>query len=257
MVRHGLAGDDVGAAHVDGRAEEHVELGAVVQRQRVQGHVGLGDLGVDDAAHVLPQHRVVREHGALGAGLGAAGVDDLRQVGALQRHLGQRLGAGGQVVEAVHGRVGLGGVFAGQPDEAFNGRLLRGGGAGQFGQAAVGGQGLGAGVAKDVGHLVGLEHEVDGHQHRAPARDGEAQRREAVRVARQHGHAVAFFHAQVGQAGGQARDEGVEIGVGPAGVAAGDGELVGQAQGGSVQCVGDGLAAHHGCDGGGHSNVSR
>jgi hypothetical protein len=52
VVGRGLGGDDVGGAHVHAGAEEHVELGAVVQRQRVQ-RVVLGDLGVHQAAHVL------------------------------------------------------------------------------------------------------------------------------------------------------------------------------------------------------------
>jgi hypothetical protein len=55
-------------------------------------------------------------------------------------------------------------------------------------------------VLEDVAGLAGSEHEVDRHQHRAQARQREAQRGEAMRVARQHGHAVALGHAAARQA---------------------------------------------------------
>ena len=42
------------------------------------------DFGVHRAAHVLPQDRVVGQHRALGGGLGAAGVHDLREIAALR-----------------------------------------------------------------------------------------------------------------------------------------------------------------------------
>ena len=249
IVGRGLGGDVVGGADVDGRAKEHVELRAVVERQGVQGHVVLGDLGVDAAAHVLPQHGVVRQHGALGAGFGAAGVDDLRQVGALQRRFRQGGGAGGQLVEAGHAGHWLARVFRRQPDEVLHLRVQRGGGAGQIGQTGIGGQGPGTGVAQDVGHFVGLEHEVDRHQHRAQPRQREAQRREAVRVARQHGHLVAAGDAALRQPGRQAADQGIELGIGPARVAAGNGQLGGQALGGAAQQIADGLAADGGWQG--------
>ncbi|MCY1534985.1 hypothetical protein D9M68_703710 [compost metagenome] len=225
----------------------------MVQRQRVQRHVGLGDFCVDHAAHVLPQHCVVREHGALGRGLGTAGVDDLCQIETAQGHLGQRVCAGGEVVKAVHGGVGLARVFAGQPDESLHHGVQGSSIARQRGQAAVGGQGPGARVAQDVGNLVGLEHEVDRHQHRAAARQGEAQRCEAVGIARQNGHLVPLIHAQASQTRGQAADQRVELGVGPLGGAADDGGLARQTQGGAVQGVGNGLAAHHRVKGRGHA----
>ena len=218
----------------------------MVQRQGVQRAVGLGDLGVDDAADVLPEHRVVREHGAFGHGLGAAGVDDLRQVLALRGDLGQRVGAGGEVVETVHVGGRLARVFAGQPEELFDLRFQRRGLARQPGQATVGGECAGARVAQDVRDLFGLEHEVDRHQHRAATGQREAQRGEAVRVARQHGDLVAFAHADLVQPRGQPCDQGVELRVGPARGAAGDGGLGRQAQGGAVQRVGNRLAAHGG-----------
>jgi hypothetical protein len=252
VVGRRLGRDHVAAADVDRRAEEHIELRAVVERQRVQGVVVFGDLGVDHAAHVLPQHRVVREHGALGRRLGAAGVDDLREVVAAQRDLGQRVGAGREFVEAVHAGHWLARVFRGQPEVLLDLGVQRRRRARQLGQPAVGGQGARARVAQDVGHLVGLEHEVDRHHHRAPAGQREAQRGKAVRVARQHGHLVALGHADARQARGQAADQGVELGIGPLRVAADDGGLGGQALRGAAQGVGDGLAADHRVNGSGH-----
>jgi hypothetical protein len=243
VVRHRFAGDDVGRADVDGRPEEHVELGTVVQRERMQGQVVLGNLGVDDAADVLPQHRVVREHGAFGHRFGAAGVDDLGQVGARQAHFGQGVGAGRQFVEAGHARCGLAGVLGGQPDEVLHRSIQGCGGTRQFSQAAVGGQRAGARMTQDVGHLVGLEHEVDRHQHCAQPRQRKAQGGKPVRVARQHRHAVALAHPTPGQPGGQARDQGVELGKGPGRIATDDGGLGGQTQRGAAQGVRDGLAA--------------
>ena len=49
--------------------------------------------------------------------------------------------------------------------------------------------------------------------------------------------------AALRQSGGQAGDEGVELGIGPARVAAMDGQLVRQADGGAAQQVAQGLAA--------------
>ncbi len=119
-------------------------------------------------------------------------------------HRGQRVATGRQVVEAVHTLDGLGGVFGRQPDELLHLGVQRRRVAGQCGQATVGGHGAGAGMAQDVGHLVGLEHEIDRHQDRAPARQRKAQGRKAVGVARQHGDLVPFAHADAVQARGQA-----------------------------------------------------
>ena len=226
VVGRGFAGDEVGRADVDCRAEEHVQLRAVVQRKRVECYIFFSDLGVDAATDVLPQHGVVREHGALGRAFSAAGVDDLQQVGALQRGVGQGVGAGGQVVKARHAAHRLARVFAGQPDEVFYFSIHSCRRLPQWGQTRIGGQSLGAGVAQDVGHLVGLQHEVDRHQDGAQPRQRKAQRGKAVRVARQHRHAVATPDAALRQAGRQARDQRVELGIGPARVAAGDGQLV-------------------------------
>ncbi len=78
-VRPRLARDDVGRAQIYRGPEEHVELRAVVQRQRMQHDVAGLHIALDDAGHVFPQHRLVAQHRALGQRLGAAGVDDLQQ----------------------------------------------------------------------------------------------------------------------------------------------------------------------------------
>jgi hypothetical protein len=83
-------------------------------------------------------------------------------------------------------------------------------------------------MAQDVGGLVGLEHEVDRHQHRAQPGERKAQRRKAVRVARQ---------------------QGVELGIGPGGKATDDGRLCRQPQGAAAQGIGNRLASNRGVHG--------
>ena len=235
--------DDVGAADKDAGAEEHVELRAVVQRQRVQRDVAGGNFGVGDAADVLPEHGVVRQHGALGARFGAARVADLQQVRAVELDLGQGRRAAGQLVKAVHGLRRLARLLGRNPDEFAHLGLQRGRGPGQFGQAAVGGQEARSRVAQDESHLVGLEHEVDRHQHRTEARQRKAQRGKAVRVARQNGDALALRHAELREPGSEPRDHRVELRVTPFGVPADDGLLAREAQRRAAQQVAQGLSA--------------
>ena len=246
VVGHGLGGDDVAAADKNGGAKKHIELRAVVQRQRMQGQVIGGNFGIDHAADVLPQHGIVGQHGALGRGLGAAGVDNLRQVGAGQGDIGQGIGAGCKVVKTEHARTGLAGIFRGQPDELLHLGVERRGRARQLRQAGVCRQSFGARMAQDVGHLFGLEHEIDGHQHRAQSRQGKTQSRKAVRVARQHGHAIGGVNALLRQACRESRHQGIELGVGPFGGATADGHLGGHSQSGAAQDIGQSLTANDG-----------
>jgi len=108
-------------------------------------------------------------------------------------------------------------------------------------------------VAQDVSDLFGLEHEVDRHHDRAPAGQRKAQRGKTVRVARQHRHLVALGHADAGQACGQARDQRIELGIGPGGSPTNDAGLGGQADRGATQGIGNGLAANDRVNGGGDS----
>ena len=187
VVRRRLGGDDVGAADIDRRAEKGVELRAVIERQGVQGQIVGGNAGVDHAAHVLPDQRVVGEHGALGQRFGAAGVDELRQIAAGELHR-RRLGRIGQkLVEGDHAGRRRGLLLRRQPDELAHLGAERGGGARDLGEAGVGREHFGAGVLEDEGRLLRLEHEIDRHQHGAEPRQREPQRREGVGIARQDG----------------------------------------------------------------------
>jgi hypothetical protein len=150
--------------------------------------VAFGHLAFDDAAHVLVEHGVVAQHRALGQRLGAAGVDDLQQVVPPMRQLGRfSLGLASRSARSKCAacRPAGGAVFAGQPEQ----RSTRCPGPRRHGPARPGRcpppAASRAGMAQDVGGLVGVEHEVDRHHHRAQARQRKAQRGEAVRVARQ------------------------------------------------------------------------
>jgi hypothetical protein len=101
-------------------------------------------------------------------------------------------------------------------------------------------------MAQDVGRLIGVEHEVDRHQHRAQPGQCKTQRSKTMRVARQHAHMLALGHALGLQAGGQAADDGIKFTPGPGHIGTQDGGLVGQPGGGAVQQVGQGLAADGG-----------
>ena len=246
MVGHRFGGDDVAAADKNGGAKKHIELRAVVKRQRMQGQVIGRNFGINHAADILPQHRIMGQHRALGCGLGAAGVNNLRQIAAGQTDIGQGIGAGCEVVKSEHARSGLAGIFRGQPDELLHLGVERRSSARQLGQARVSGQGLGACMPQDVGHFFGLEHEIDGHQHRPQARQGKPQSRKAVRVARQHGHPIGGVNAVARQARRESRHQGIELGISPFGLAAANGHLGGHPQSGAAQDIGQSLTANDG-----------
>ena len=250
VVGRGSGGDHVTGTDVDRRSEKHIELRAVVERQCMQQQVIRSNAGIDHTAHVLPDHRVVGQHGAFGHRLGAAGVHDLRQVGPGKVHRRRWAGPSGQFIETHHAGCRHARLFRGQPDEVAHGGVERSGCARELGQPRVGGQHLRLGMAQDVGDLVRLEHEVDRYQHGAEPRQCEAHRREGVRVARQHCDARPLDDSATCQPGGNAVADGVELRIGPAGGAADDRGLVREAPGAAVQQVGQGLAAKrgvHGC----------
>ncbi len=240
-------GDVAARAEVHAGPQKDVELRAVVQRQRMQHGVALGHLAVDDAAHVLVDHRAVRQHRALGRRLGAAGVDDLQQVVAADVDLGRRGRCVDQHIESQRdaGRRGRR-LFRWQPQQPLDARVARRGVLAERRQAAVDRQQPRAGVAQDVGGLVGVEHEVHRHQHGPQSCEGKSQGCKAMRVARQHRDPIAPGHTLRVQPSGQARGDGVELAPGPRGVAAADGWLVGQARSGAAQQIGKGLAADGG-----------
>ena len=74
----------------------------MVQRQGMQSQVFLGNRSIDHTADVLPEHRIVGQHGTFGGGFGAAGVDNLRQRIALQMHFRQGILASRQDIKVVH-----------------------------------------------------------------------------------------------------------------------------------------------------------
>ena len=86
----------------------------------MQCQVLLSNFCVDHATHVLPQHGIVRQHGAFGHGLGAAGVHNLCQILAGQTALWQRVSASRQLVEVQHAGYWLAGIFRGQPHKLFD-----------------------------------------------------------------------------------------------------------------------------------------
>ena len=182
IVWHGFGGDHIAAANVNGRTKKHIQLCAVVKRQSMQSQIMLCNFSIDNTTHILPKHRIVRQHGAFGHGLRATGVHNLGQVLAGQTRFGQGMGTSRQFVEIVHARYRLTDIFRWQPDKLFDlGFQLRGL-LGQFCQATVCGQSFCASMAQDVRHFIGLQHEVDGHHDCAHSRQGKAQGGKSVRV---------------------------------------------------------------------------
>ena len=199
----------------------------MIERQRMQGEIVRGDLGIDEATDILRDHRVMRQHRALRRGFGAAGVDDLRQIAAARsdiRRRGVRMRRGHR--SAIMPAAGSLGLLGRQPDEIAHGGVERGCAArASAARPRVGGEHGCAGVPQDVGDFLGLQHEIDRHQHRAESRQRKPHRDKGVRVARQHRDARALGDAALCQTGGHARADAVELGIGPSGIAAHHGQF--------------------------------
>ncbi len=208
-----LAGDDVGRPEIDRRAEEHVELGAMIERQGMQHDVVCRHLALDDAAHVLPDHRLVGEHRALRQRLGAAGVDDLRQHRARRpRPASRTCRPSGSVRRSPirpDGRSA--GVSPGSQNMVAT--LLPRAAAARPVSTKSGPTASSdcARALQDERDLVGIEHEVDRHQHRADPRERKAHRRERVRVARQDRDPVAGADVASPKPSGEPRTDVVRI----------------------------------------------
>ena len=256
VVGRRLGRDDVRRPDVERRAEKHVELRAVVKGQRMQDQVVGGDLGVHRATHVLPQDRVVGQHRALGGGLGAAGVHDLREIAALRASRAERPLEGGELVEARHAGHRIGRVLRRQPDEFAHLGIEARGGERRFRQPAVGREHPRPGMAQDVARFLGLEHEIDRHQHRAQLSEREAQRGEGVGIARQHRDAVAVSDAARRESRREPRAHALEFGVGPGCRPACDRGPLRVARCAAANDVGEGLAAD-GCVDRGHGCLLR
>jgi hypothetical protein len=213
----------------------------VIQRQRVQRQVALGDTGIDNAADILPDHRVMGQHRAFWGRLRAAGVDDLRQIGPAEFDIRRRSLAGRKRIEADHVGLRRAGLFGGKPDQIAHGGVEHDRGARQRGEAAIGGQHGRAGVPQYVGDFLGLQHEIDRHQHRAKPRQRKPHRDKAVGVTRQHRHPRALGDAALRETRGDALADAIEFRISPTGIAAHHREFARHLGGAAMQQIGKGL----------------
>ena len=109
----------------------------------------------------------------------------------------------------------------------------------------------GAGVVEDERDLLGVEHEVDRHEHHAELRGGERQHHVLPGVVRQQREPVTLGQPAPGQRVCGPVGGGVELGVGEAVLAVDHGELVRVAGGGAAQQIPDPVLAGPGDGGGG------
>lgn len=225
------------------RPQENVELGAVIERQCVQKLVVDAHAAVDDAADILPHHRFMGQHGTLWQGFRSAGVDDLREIAAVDGGVEVRAVGVEEIVEGGESCGRRGGIFARQPDHLPDGAILGAGGLRGLDEVGPGREQLGAGALQDEIDLVRIEHEVDRHQHRADPRHSETQRGEGVRVARQHGEAIPLLHAKAQQAAAKTVADRVHLGKGPAHATAAHRKLARLARRRSAQQIADGVLA--------------
>ncbi|MFK4491359.1 hypothetical protein ABIA45_006437 [Bradyrhizobium sp. USDA 336] len=169
-----LAGNYAGGAEIHLRAQEHIQLRAMIQRQSVQELVLHAHAAVDDAADILPHHGFMGQHRTLRQRFRARGVDDLREIAAVDRGIQERAVGMQEIVEAGevcrrHGR-----ILARQPDHLLDRAILCARRACRTDEIRSGRQQLCAGALQDEIDLVRIEHEVDRHQHRADPRRREA-----------------------------------------------------------------------------------
>ena len=215
----------------------------MIERQRVQELVVHAHAAVDDAADILPHHGFMGQHRALGQRFRAAGVDDLREIAAVDGRLEVRAVGMKQIVEGGEARRRRGGILARQPDHLLDRAILRARGARRLDEIGAGREQLCAGAFQDEIDLVRIEHEVDRHQHRADPRHREAQRGEGMRIAREHGETVALPDAEPEQAAAEPVADRIHLGKGPAHAAAAHRELVRLAARRAAQEIADGMLA--------------
>ena len=246
----GRGQDDAGGAEVDVHREEAVELRAVVHRQRVRLDVVGGHLAVDHARHVLADQRPRRQQHALGPRLRAARVHEAQRVVVGHRDLGVVGRARAPPVVHVLPAVVVAADPPPQGDRVVD-RLLRRGE-----QRVVGHHRGSPGVPEDVADLVGVQHEVDRHEHHAELRGGEHQHRERPGVAREQREPVALGEPAGGERARGPVHRGVELGERVALLAVHHGELVGRTLGGAPQEIANGVLAGP-RDGGGGVGAER
>ncbi|BBC38713.1 hypothetical protein SGFS_100070 [Streptomyces graminofaciens] len=180
-----------------------MQLRAVEERQGVHLDVVPAHLAVDRTGDVLGDQAAGGEHRSLGTGLGAAGVDQLRQVvlrdeDILRRRIvvrhpvrdgfpcARRTRPAGRV-----GHVGrVGGDHAAERDGVRESSVFEGhSGHGQEG--VLDDESDGARVVENVGGFLAGQHEVDGYGHRAQPGEGEVEDHVGVVVVAEQGYAVA------------------------------------------------------------------
>ena len=179
--------DDARRAEVDIRAEEAVQLGAVIERKRVHLDVVGRHPAVDDAAHVLRDDGAAGELHALRPRLGAARVHQPQRIVIADDHLrwpvvrvlrpsGDVLPTGRRRLSRQVDPAAYAAVHAGRDEAHLGGRMQR----------VLDDEPGGARVLEDKRDLVGAEHEVDRHHHGAQARERKVEHRVLPAVVRQH-----------------------------------------------------------------------
>jgi hypothetical protein len=95
---------------------------------------------------------------------------------------------------------------------------------------------------EDEGDFFGLQHEIDGHEHGAEARERKAHRGEGMRVASQYRHPRTFGNALLRQPGRQAIADSVKFGVSPPDCPTRDSQLIGVLYGASMEQIAQGVS---------------
>lgn len=90
-------------------------------------------------------------------------------------------------------------------------------------------------MRQHIADILGVQHEVDRHQHGIRARDGKSQGNERMAVARDQRDPVAGADAGFDQTIGKPIDEAIEFGIAPLRIAAEDSGPIAVAQRGAAQ----------------------
>ncbi|MNZ72100.1 hypothetical protein D3C78_904700 [compost metagenome] len=235
LLRHESRLHDVGATAHEQRSHGR-EVGQVEHRHHVQVvAAGMGTTAIQHAQRRVCDV-VVAEHHALGKTGGATGVEDAQQRVTAAARVFHRLAVGDQCLVAEHAfrYLAVAGI-----DHRANG-LRAGGGAGtQFLEGVVDDQHAGVRIVEGIDDLRGAPADVHRVQHRIRPRHGLVVLDVALRVERQHRHAVTAGHAQLLQGTGQACDAVAELGVGHAAALIADGGRIRAPLQMAMQTLGD------------------
>ncbi|MNO74353.1 hypothetical protein D3C76_653490 [compost metagenome] len=212
------------------------EIGQVEHRHHVQVvAVGMGAAAVQHAQRREGQVAVA-EHHALGEACGAAGVEDAEQGIALAARIFHRCAGGDQRLVAEHAFRGL--AVAGVDHRAQGLRLGHDLPA-QGEEGVVDDQHGGVRIIQGIDDLGGAPADVHRVDHRIGPGHGLVVLDVALRVDRQHRHAVTTDHAQLLQGSGQAGDALAEFGIAHAAALETDGGRIRPPLQMAVQTLGD------------------